>query len=526
MAYRRVAGAAVLFLLVTSIATPHALGGSATNPHIQDGCESDSTDSTLPAPLDISKAWVGPFLDKEVIIQLCGDLGRGEVNPILGGHEEAAAGRYGWEVRWNDTFGAQWRVKAWSTFGNWFQCVTREGRPVGKTEWPQKTGYPHADFEKDRLVLHFPPEGTVLDMLVREDLHAVGVIHNSTPNLNPDPKYDESLKSWIDNLPNDLTPPLPANPELNYVTECKTIYDVVDRAPDTGFGRDVNLTIPNPEPSSIPLAVELVAERPSLRVRPGQTAEIPFSALKDDPVHRQMELAVEAPDGWSPNLDVSWIDPSDGQLKTQDFGTQAPLVLRPFTDRNRTVLTVTVPRSTPPGTYPIEIGGAVHNETQFFAGQVSARTEVTVPPFDMSLKGHETRYLVKPNGSIVNEIEITNEGEMTDTYDLSLSGEPADWARLDARAVALDPGQTATVHLTVEVPANASDGVYRHTVEAVSRTLPRITDRTTTSVQVLDAILADPLGAALNGRPTPTVVGLYGLAVGGLAVIGAAAGKP
>lgn len=517
-------------LLVMSIATPHAFAGSATDPHIEDGCESEATDSTVPDILDISKAWVGPFLDKEVIIQLCGDLKRGEQNPLMGGHEEAAAGRFGWEFRWNDTFGAQWRVKAWSTFGNWFQCVTRDGRMVGKTEWPQKTGYPDADFEKNRLVLHFPPEGTVLDMLVRKDLHAVGVMHNSTPNVNPDPKYDESVKNWVEAVQNDPTdppfPPLPASVALNYVSECDTIYDPIDRAPDTGFGRDVNLTIPNPEPPSIPLEVELVAERPSARVRPGESAEIPFAALKDEPVHRQMHLTVDAPEAWSPNLDVSWIDPSNGQLKTVDFGTKAPLVLRPFTDRNRTVLTIDVPKSTPPGTYPIEIGGAVHNETQFFAGEVSARAEVTVPPFDMAIKGHETRYLVKPNGSIVNELEITNEGEMSDTYDLTLSGEPAEWASLETRTVALDPGQTATVDLTVEVAPNASNDIYSHTVEAVSRTLPWINDRTTTTTQVLDEILADPLGAAMNGRPTPTVVGLYALAIGGLAVIGAAAGKP
>lgn len=500
MASRHLTGAAVLLLLVMSLATPHALAGSATDPHIEDGCESDSTGSTVPGILDISKAWVAPFLDKEVVIQLCGDLSRGEVNPLMGGHEETAVGRYGWEFRWNDTLGAEWRVKTWSTFGNWFQCVTRDGETAGKTEWPQKTGYPRVDFEKDRIAMHFPPEGTVLDMLVRQDLHAVGVIHNETR-----PR------------------------EVNFAVECDSHYTVVDRAPDwpdPGFGEDVNLTIPNPAPSSIPLEVELVSERPSVRVRPGQTVEIPFAALKDEPVHRQMHLTVDAPEAWSPNLDVSWIDPSDGQLKTEDYGTKAPLVLRPFTDRNRTILTVTVPRSAPPGTYPIEIGGAVHNETQFFAGEVSARAEVTVPPFGMSLTGQETRFLVKPNGSIVNELEITNEGEMSDTYDLTLSGEPADWASLETRVVSLEAGRSTTVDLTVDVAPNASNDVYSHTVEAVSRTLPRITDRVTTSTQVLDEILADPLGAAMNGRPTPTVVGLYGLAIGGLAVIGAAAGKP
>lgn len=483
MVSRRAAGACVLLLVVLSVVTPHALGGSAADPEIEDGCESDD-DRTLPAALDVDRAWVEPFLEQEVIVQVCGDLSQ----------EEAAAGRYGWQFRFNDTEGSKYNVRAWATFGNWFQCVTRDGEMIGKKERQGgETEYPRVDFESDRLILHFPPAGSFVKMLVREDLHAVGVFHDQM---------------------------------IPFAVDCGHRYQVLDRAPDEGFGADVNLTRSDREAETTPRAVDLVAERSDLRLLPGASAEISFAAEKSMPVHREMNLTLDAPEGWPANLDVSWIEARSGQVKTVDFGTEVPLVLPPFADRNRTVLTISVPESAPPGTYPITLGGPVRNETGHLVGEVSASAEVRVPSFAMRLDGQETRFLVKPDGSIVNGIEITNEGGVPDTYDLSISGEPAGWARLEREVVELDPGRTATVDLTVDVPPNASEDVYRHTVEAVSRTVPGLGDRTTTTTQVLDAVIADPLGAATSGRPTPTVVGLYGLAIGGLAAIGVAAGKP
>lgn len=224
MASRHATRAAVALLLVMSIAAPHALGGSATDPEVEDACESRD-DPTLPAPLDIVKAWVGPFLSKEVIVQVCGDLEQGELTPLFGGHEEAATARYGWQFRFKDLFGDTWNVRSYVQIGGLKQCVSKN---EGESTWKERPGggssvYPKMDFEKNRIIMHFPPEkAPALTRLNWRELHAVSVIHNNT---------DEFV---------DISPGVPPGIGIDTTVNCLSSYQVVDRAPDEGFGRDVN----------------------------------------------------------------------------------------------------------------------------------------------------------------------------------------------------------------------------------------------------------------------------------------------
>lgn len=543
MASRFGAGAVAAVLLAVSLSLPVALGGSVTDPEIRDDCESED-DPTIPGQADVEAAWMLPASD-ELVIQVCGDLQQ----------EQAGAARLGWQFRFNDTEGTLWEVKAWATLGNWWQCVTRDGDRLGGDERQGgQTPYPRTDPDTGRVVLHFPPAGTDIDMPIRRDLHVVGFLHNATVDfgLSVDSSYHASLLNYSGRLerwaqgppdpgepdpsdplnlswvPSPPGPPSPGSASFGVANEpsCGMSFDPMDRAPDTGFGRDLNVSEPDPSEIDLPLGVDVHTTRPQVTVRPGTSAEIPVVADQVLQVHREIDLTVDATETWSPSFEVSWIQPKSAEVRTVDFGPEVELVVRPLEEFNRTTLTLSVPESTPPGTYPITFSGTARNETGFFADEVSLTSEVTVPPFGLDASGQETRFLVQPGGAVVNGIEIANTGEMRDTYDLSLTGEPAEWASLERDVVEVDAGGSVTVPLTVEIAPNASNGVYSHTVEAVSGTLSGVRDRITTTVQVLDGAFADPLGAVLTGEPTPTVVGLFALAIGSMTVIGAAAGKP
>jgi hypothetical protein len=101
----------------------------------------------------------------------------------------------------------------------------------------------------------------------------------------------------------------------------------------------------------------------------------------------------------------------------------------------------------------------------------------------------------EPGTTVTYTVEVHNTGDITDTYDLSVSGNS--WTTmLSDSSVTLGPGASATVWVTVAIPGTAGDGeMDTATVTAESQTDGSVTDSVdlTTTAEVSGYIIGLPV---------------------------------
>lgn len=101
----------------------------------------------------------------------------------------------------------------------------------------------------------------------------------------------------------------------------------------------------------------------------------------------------------------------------------------------------------------------------------------------------------RPGHIMTQTLVLTNTGNIPDTYLLNVADTPNGWATLTpATSVSLQPGQVATLTLTVQVPASAQNGAtHTSSVMVTSQS-----DTTMTATAIITTYIVEPPGVALT----------------------------
>jgi hypothetical protein len=110
--------------------------------------------------------------------------------------------------------------------------------------------------------------------------------------------------------------------------------------------------------------------------------------------------------------------------------------------------------------------------------QIAVPVEMTVfdPTYGVQSGTADADLTGEPGSTVTYTVSITNTGDATDTFDLTLSGNS--WTSdLSETSVTLDAGESTTVWITVEIPGDATDGE----TDTVTVTAESVNDPTATS---------------------------------------------
>lgn len=238
--------------------------------------------------------------------------------------------------------------------------------------------------------------------------------------------------------------------------------NVIDCAPGDGeFGRDFEI---GEEPAE-GLSVNVTPNR--TEADPGQNLTFNVTARNDDDDPVDGNYTVTAPDALNVTFNGTNVslEPDGSDSRTlnvtvaddiaDDRTYEVNVTFVPDVGKNRSALAeIFVPPPPPP---PDPYG-----------------LTVTVSP------GSET---VEPGTSLEYTVEVTNDGAENDTVDLTLEGGPG-WARLADESLSIPAGESASTTLTVDVPDDADDGTYEHSVTATSGGDANVTASGTATVEV------------------------------------------
>ncbi|MEM2899887.1 MAG: CARDB domain-containing protein [Thermoplasmata archaeon] len=104
--------------------------------------------------------------------------------------------------------------------------------------------------------------------------------------------------------------------------------------------------------------------------------------------------------------------------------------------------------------------------------------------YGVSLSTSPLTYVVNPGVLVQASIQVSNTGDVNDTYNLTLTGLPSSWtATLSAETITLNPQNTSFVILSIAIPSNAF--AVTHTVNITARSQNNTNCVSTISITII-----------------------------------------
>ncbi len=223
--------------------------------------------------------------------------------------------------------------------------------------------------------------------------------------------------------------------------------------------------------------IKLITYQDLISVRPGDDEEIEI-----------IILSTGSPTGtYTLSSSSSWILPQSVEFEVQQF------------DSSSIILKVgeTIPPTTSPGTYPIEL----LLQKEGIDIQKLKTLEIRIPAFsEIALSIDQTNIEVNPGEVGTYQLQIQNAGNIPNTLDLEFvaidigsefEAEPSaidtSWVFLEPQNVVLTPGQIEDITLEIEIPPDwqgMESTSYRFKIRAISQEIPDQTEELEASLTV------------------------------------------
>ncbi|MDQ4005010.1 MAG: NEW3 domain-containing protein, partial [Actinomycetota bacterium] len=110
------------------------------------------------------------------------------------------------------------------------------------------------------------------------------------------------------------------------------------------------------------------------------------------------------------------------------------------------------------------------------------------------------------------QVAVTNRGNVTDAFDLSVASAPAGWtASVDPATVDAGPGASVPAAVSFTVPSNAAPGTYEIGIGARSQTAPEVSDvgAVTVDIPAVEGVSLSCDPCSLSTRPGVQGTGTY-----------------
>jgi len=146
------------------------------------------------------------------------------------------------------------------------------------------------------------------------------------------------------------------------------------------------------------------------------------------------------------------------------------------------------------GDYTIRFEVTSHGGGNVSEVNVIIRIELT---YGVTLSPRKDDYPAAPDTAVRIEVKLTNDGNVEDTYDLSIAQTPGSlWdAHLEFNSLNVVGGEDAYFNVTVDVPLGVEAGTYRVNVRAVSTVSPLVpTPSTTIPLNISIAFAVNAIG--------------------------------
>ncbi len=307
----------------------------------------------------------------------------------------------------------------------------------------------------------------------------------------------------------------------------------------------------------IPSGLADVALPGSFYVPAGQTADFAFTASAAGAGPRPFTLLVTSPSGAADSADavldvahgygvgLAWSDPPNGTAvagqgtptimaftltnlgdlpDTYDLNVMAPtgwgmavmrfgqpvtqVTLPPGGLNSQTLqLVLTPPVSAVPGVVPVSVTAHSPRSQATLAGSVQVLNLGVTVTF---LSGPAA---IEPTDTAVWQVQVTNQGDSADTYDLGTAGPLAPFATFSQNTVTLNPGQSQTVQLTATGLEHLLPQVYDVVASAQSQANTAVLAQDVTSVAVNAYQAVDLLWLPVSQTVTDTLTASFTLVV-------------
>jgi hypothetical protein len=196
--------------------------------------------------------------------------------------------------------------------------------------------------------------------------------------------------------------------------------------------------------------VDMSPAEQSLNIYASRSADVVLTARNNGSATDRIDFSLSGPA-------ASW-----GSLG-KSYATLAP------GEQTSVSVTIMVPAGTAPGGYLVRVRGASHtDQTKYDESVININVQEELV-YGVLLSPASDSQDANAGDSASFQIRVKNTGTLSDTVDLSVSGDEPSWADLSRALVALPPNGEDTVTLTVSVPSDAQDGRFDFTVKGTSR---------------------------------------------------------
>jgi uncharacterized membrane protein len=147
------------------------------------------------------------------------------------------------------------------------------------------------------------------------------------------------------------------------------------------------------------------------------------------------------------------------------------------------ILTMDVPMDAQGKDYNVDVMGtsqgnlSVHHE-------ISLKTTVIPYVYEVNLDSEEPHKVTKPGKTISFNITVENLGDNHDIINLTKGGGEVQWGTLSQDSIALSPGNSQIITLTVTVPDEAQGGDYEILIKGISQQDPQEYSEITITTEV------------------------------------------
>lgn len=146
-------------------------------------------------------------------------------------------------------------------------------------------------------------------------------------------------------------------------------------------------------------------------------------------------------------------------------------------------LTVDVPFDANEGDYPINVRGTSQGNTSHYC-EIHLTTTVVPYQYEVDLTCDQPSQDARPGDTVYYTIVVENQGDTTDTIDITKSGTYSGWGSLSETSVTLSEGEITDIALIVDVPSEAQGGDYQINVKGTSQGNSSVFDEITTTTTV------------------------------------------
>lgn len=235
--------------------------------------------------------------------------------------------------------------------------------------------------------------------------------------------------------------------------DCQTESDAIDCAPDSGFGADAG-------PSRDIATFLNVTVAPTQAVAdPGDQVNVSIAVNSSADEDVNATLSADAPQGLGTAFDnASLVIPAGGAVDRQLAVTVGPDA------RTNATYNVTV-------TLQPEGGNRITRTVQVLV----PAPPPPPPPYGVDVRIVPAVANAALGASVAYDVQVTNTGTQEDIVDVAIVTGPG-WASLARDAVVVAGGQSASVEMVIDVPADADTGQVGHEVRVTSRSDPSQTD--------------------------------------------------